>query len=54
MGIRLQVLESIHLVALTVNPFSAYGYGIDGVQLLEKMQEKVPVPVMDVMKEDGQ
>lgn len=52
-GIRVQVLESIHLVALTVNPFSAYGYPMDAAQLLEKMGEKVPVPVIDVMKEDG-
>jgi hypothetical protein len=52
-GIRVQVLESIHLVALTVNPFSAYGYPMDGRALLEKMQERVPVPVIDVMKEDG-
>jgi hypothetical protein len=53
-GIRVQVLESIHLVALTVNPFSAYGCPMDGRALLEKMQERVPVPVIDVMKEDGQ
>ena len=52
-GIRVQVLSSIHLVALTVNPFSAYGYPMEPQQLLERMQEKVPVPVIDVMKEDG-
>ena len=52
-GIRVQVLESIHLVALTVNPFSAYGYPMEPQQLLERMQERVPVPVINVMKEDG-
>ena len=52
-GIRVQVLESIHLAALTVNPFSAYGYPMDSRQLLERMQEKVAVPVIDVMKEEG-
>jgi hypothetical protein len=40
-------------VTVTVNPFSAYGYPMDGRALLEKMQESVPVPVIDVMKEDG-
>ena len=52
-GIRVQVLESIRLAALTVNPFSAYGYPMDAAQLLERMREKVAVPVIDVMKEEG-
>ena len=52
-GIRVQVLESIHLVAVTVNPFSAYGYPFDRDALLESMRSRVDLPVMDVMQEDG-
>lgn len=52
-GITVQVLQSVNLVALTVNPFSAYGYPCDRKELLERMRGCVSVPVIDVMEEDG-
>lgn len=50
-GVQIQALESVNLVALTVNPFSAYGLHFDGTAFLEKMQEKVALPVLNVMEE---
>lgn len=52
-GVRLQVLRSVNLAAVTVNPFSAYGFHFDGKQLLEEMRSRIDLPVMDVM-EDSQ
>ena len=52
-GMAVQVLQSVNLVALTVNPFSAYGYPCDRKELLERMRGCVSVPVIDVMEEDG-
>ena len=52
-GMTVQVLQSVNLVALTVNPFSAYGYPCDRKELLERMRGCVSIPVIDVMEEDG-
>ena len=49
-GIALQVVSSVNLVALTVNPFSAYGFHFDPVELKEKMQQQVSLPVINVME----
>lgn len=51
-GVRLQVLRSVNLAAVTVNPFSAYGFHFDASQLLEEMRGRIDLPVIDVM-EDG-
>ena len=47
-GADIQVLESVNLVAVTINPFSAYGYDFDQNELREKMQAMVDVPVINV------
>lgn len=47
-GINLQVLDSVNLVAVTVNPFSAYGFHFDKDELMEKMQAGVKLPVINV------
>ena len=52
-GISVQVLQSVNLVALTVNPFSAYGYSCGKEELLERMRKCVDVPVINVLEEDG-
>lgn len=47
-GARVEVLESVHLVAVTVNPFSAYGFHFDPKELKETMEQAVGLPVHDV------
>ena len=47
-GIDLRVMDSVNLVAVTVNPFSAYGFHFDKDQLMEKMQASVNMPVINV------
>lgn len=47
-GARVEVLESVHLVAVTVNPFSAYGFHFDPKELKETMEQAVGMPVHDV------
>lgn len=48
-GVRLQVLHSVNLVALTVNPFSAYGFHFPKDALLARMESRTSLPVIDVM-----
>lgn len=48
-GATFSVLEEIQLLAITVNPFSAYGNHFDKQEFAEKMQEAVKLPVIDVM-----
>lgn len=50
-GGRMRVLWQIHLRAVTVNPFSAYGNHFDRKELKEKMQAAVELPVLDVKEE---
>lgn len=45
------VLESVNPVAVTVNPFSAYGFHFDPEKFYEKMSQAVPLPVFDVRRE---
>ena len=45
---RLMVRESINLVAVTVNPVSAYGINFNSEELLEKMSKAVSIPVYDL------
>ncbi|MCL2608595.1 MAG: hypothetical protein FWD94_01650, partial [Treponema sp.] len=46
----MKVLRTINLVAVTVNPVSAYGGRFDGDEFLRRMRNAVSVPVFD-MKE---
>lgn len=50
-GITIQVLDSVNLVAVTINPFSAYGYSCAKEELLARMEEKISLPVINVMEE---
>lgn len=49
-GASITVLEEIALLAVTVNPFSAYGTHFDQEEFLEKMQQALSLPVLDVRK----
>ena len=49
-GASLQVIDSVNLVAVTVNPFSAYGNHFDPVQLRQRMAQMTQLPVFDVME----
>lgn len=50
-GAVIRVLQPIHLLAITVNPFSAYGYDFNKQEFKEKMLDAVDkVPVVDVME----
>lgn len=48
-GATITVLEEIALLAVTVNPFSAYGNHFDKGEFLEKMQQALTLPVLDVV-----
>ncbi len=48
-GVHLTVLEEICLLAVTINPFSAYGNHFDQGEFLQRMREAVSLPVLDVL-----
>ena len=50
-GVRLEVLDSVNLVAVTVNPFSAYGTHFAKEELMRRMEDRVGLPVINVMEE---
>ncbi len=50
-GVELRVLENVNLVALTVNPFSAYGFHVSKDELMDRMAERVRLPVINVMED---
>lgn len=47
-GCRLRVERAINLIAVTINPFSAYGYHFDKDDFMKRMAAAVPVPVINV------
>lgn len=50
-GATLRVLQPIHLLAITVNPFSAYGYDFNKHEFKEKMSDAISgVPVVNVVE----
>ncbi len=49
-GIEITVLEEIALLAITVNPFSAYGNHFEKQEFLERMQQAVSLPVFDALE----
>ncbi len=51
-GAVLQVLDTVNLVAVTINPFSAYGFHFTKEALKEKMEARVGLPVINVLEED--
>ena len=50
-GAVLQVLDSVNLTAVTVNPFSAYGFHFPKEELMARMEARVGLPVINVMEE---
>lgn len=50
-GGRMEVLSTTDLLAVTINPFSAYGNHFDKDLYLEKMQQRVSCPVYNVLEE---
>ena len=50
-GTSLEVLDGIRLAAVAVNPFSAYGYHFSKEELMARMQDRVDLPVINVMED---
>jgi hypothetical protein len=51
MGMELQVVEDINIIAVTVNPYSTEGYYFEPFELLNTMRNAVPhIPVFDVVQ----
>lgn len=50
-GVRLEVLDSVNLVAVTVNPFSAYGFHFSKDELKAGMEARIALPVIDVQED---
>lgn len=49
-GIRIEVWEEIHTLAVTINPYAPQGYFFDPKDFLDKMRNFLqPTPVFDVM-----
>lgn len=47
-GRKIYVLNSVNLVAITVNPYSPYGYHLNSKELIKSLSEVVEIPVIDV------
>lgn len=52
-GARLAVAHPVRVAAITVNPVSAYGFDMDGDELLSRMKELTGLPVVNV-RADGE
>ena len=50
-GISLAVERATRVAAITVNPFSAYGFDLDKEELRSRMQARVRVPVINVLED---
>lgn len=52
-GLRVEVLRSIRIVSITVNPYSPLGWRLDPEELLHEMQKAVPsLAVTDVKRKE--
>ncbi|MBK8951939.1 MAG: hypothetical protein IPM85_06130 [Chitinophagaceae bacterium] len=49
-GGKIQVLRKPRLLAVCINPVSPQGYVLDADLLCEKLQEKINIPVYDIMQ----
>lgn len=47
-GLRFEVADALELLAVTINPFSAYGFHFDKDEFMERMSAAIPVPVYNV------
>lgn len=53
MGMELRVVESINIIAITVNPYSPEGYYFEASKLIKALRAAVPdIPVIDVVQGD--
>lgn len=50
-GLRFEVADALELLAVTINPFSAYGFHFDKDEFMEKMSAAISVPVYNVRDE---
>jgi len=50
-GVTLQVLNTVNLVAVTVNPVSAYGLHFPKEEFISRMAARVGLPVINVMED---
>ncbi len=49
MNIDLRVVNRIEVIALTYNPYSPSGYSFDDEEFRSKLQEKLSLPVINVL-----
>lgn len=47
-GLQFEVADALELLAVTINPFSAYGFHFDKDLFMEKMSQSISVPVYNV------
>lgn len=47
-GLSFEVADAIRLLAVTINPFSAYGFHFDKDEFMEQMSAAIRVPVINV------
>ena len=51
MGMDIKAIETINIIAVTVNPYSPEGYYFEQEEFLKKMRAEIPnIPVLDVMQ----
>ena len=50
-GVALRVLDSVNLVAVTINPFSAYGFHFSKDELRDRMEARIGLPVINVRED---
>ncbi len=53
LNIRIEVLHTIPLLCVTINPFRPTGQGYDKVAFHSAMQDAISVPVINVQEEEG-
>ncbi len=50
-GLRIETLEPLHVLAVSINPYAPQGYEFPPLEFLRKMKNALGLPVMDVMLE---
>ncbi|NBG88561.1 hypothetical protein [Isachenkonia alkalipeptolytica] len=50
-GVRIQVMEPLKVVAVSINPYAPQGYEFPPLEFLRKMKSSLGLPVIDVMLE---
>lgn len=53
-GGRLEVMYNVNLIGITINPWSPTGYKYSSAELVDALQSRVRVPVVDVLAEDNE